>query len=186
MPQKRGSLSADLRFLQNLAYLVPGYRAYRDVALRRGEDSRLRARVLAAIKATRDRIHELQELWTAKEVDPRWTELLAGGIRELSRLAEELRYCPAQSEAFFSIPKLPTDLIDELLEADLLVLGDLEHLGRAVDALPENPPRRKGMRRMLGDVHGGLQDLAGHLLHRDAVLSRLDDMTESAAAPLAA
>jgi hypothetical protein len=174
LAKQQDSKSADLRFLQNLAYLVPGYRAYRDVTLRRGEDSRMRARVLAGIKATRDRVRSLQDQWLTQEVDQRWIDPLNDADKNLTRLAEELRYCCPRAESFFAAPELASGWIDEILEVDLLVLGDLESLGRAVCALPETPPRRKGMRALLEGLTGRISDLSTHLVWRDGVLGRED------------
>jgi hypothetical protein len=162
----------DIRFLQNLAYLVPGYRAYRDASLRRGEDSRLRARLLAAVKELCDDILALHAAWEDQEVEGRWLGMLAEGAKSLRSLGEDIRYVPSQAGAFFLQPSLPTDVIDELLEADLLLLEDLARLCATVSGLPGTPPRRKGMRKLLEGLQCEVQDFAGHLVHRDGVLFR--------------
>jgi hypothetical protein len=161
---------ADIRFLQNLAYLVPGSRAYRDVELRRGEDSRLRARLLAALKAQRDRLAALEEAWQASETEPRWVARLQELQERIRGLCEDLRFGSPRAEAFFRAPVLPHEKVDEILEADLLLLEDLELLADAVAELPEDPPKRRGMRALLGRVERCLSDFAAHLVHRDRVL----------------
>ncbi len=47
--QRTESTDGGHRFLKNLAYLVPGYRGYKDKSLRREEDARLRNRVLGKL-----------------------------------------------------------------------------------------------------------------------------------------
>ncbi|MBU1700698.1 MAG: hypothetical protein KJ970_07345 [Candidatus Eisenbacteria bacterium] len=182
MSKHHDSTKADLRFLQNLAYLVPGYRAYRDVTLRRGEDSRMRARVLAGIKAARDRVRILQDLWETEDVDPRWIQPLIDADKNLTRLAEELRYCCPRAENFFLAPSLSSEWVDEILEVDLLLLEDLESLGRTVYALPESPPRRKGMKAMLDSITCPISNLSTHLVWRDGVLGRENPYISASAA----
>ncbi|MBM3317077.1 MAG: hypothetical protein FJY75_04410, partial [Candidatus Eisenbacteria bacterium] len=48
-----------LRFLENLAYLVPGYQGYKERGRRREEDSRLRARVYRRLLQLLDQLREL-------------------------------------------------------------------------------------------------------------------------------
>lgn len=163
---------ADLRFLQNLAYLVPGYRAYQDAALRRGEDSRLRARLLAAVKALREEVQRVRDDWEDGEVDGRWLGRLDGCDKDLVRLSEDLRYCSPRADAFFLQPTLPMEVLEEILEADLLLLEDLEMAARALDSLPQVPPKRKGMRRLLDELQGPIQSLAVHFMQRDNILCR--------------
>jgi hypothetical protein len=165
---------ADLRFLQNLAYLVPGYRAYQDASLRRGEDSRLRARILAAVKGLREGVHSTRDRWEDQQVDSRWLQRLDRCDQDLSRLSEDLRYCPSRADAFFLQPTLPPEILEDLLEADLLLLEDLELVAQALDSLPENPPRRKGMRKILEELHSSVHEFSGHLLLRDGILCRFD------------
>ena len=162
---------ATIRFLQNLAYLVPGSRAYRDVALRRGEDSRLRARLLASLKAARDHLDEIRSQWEASATEARWIRRLEVIQDRLRGLCEDLRFGPPQAEPFFRARSLPPERIDEILEADLLLLEDLERLHDALDRLPEDPPKRRGMRRMLDAVEQPLEAFAAHLVHRDRVLA---------------
>lgn len=169
---RRAASRGDLRFLQNLAYLVPGYRGYQDAALRRGEDSRLRARVLAAAKALRAEIDGVRGRWEAVDVEARWLQSLNTCDQDLARLSEDLRYCPPQAEGFFLQPGLPTETLEELLGADLVLLEDLENVSLAIEALPETPPRRKGMRKMLDDLQGSVRNLSAHLVHRDGILCR--------------
>jgi hypothetical protein len=163
---------ADLRFLKNLAYLVPGYRAYQDASLRRGEDSRLRARLLAALKSLREGIQEVRDRWEDIEADPRWLGRLDHCDKDLIRLSEDLRYCSPRADAFFLQPTLPTEVLEEILEADLLLLEDLERVAQALDSLPQVPPRRKGMRRLLDELQGAVQNLGVHFMLRDNILCR--------------
>ena len=54
------------RFLANLAYLVPGYRGYKEKGLRRQEDARLRSRVMTRLGDVKtllvNRLDTLQEV----------------------------------------------------------------------------------------------------------------------------
>ena len=52
-----------LRFLENLAYLVPGYCGYKQWELRREEDSRLRARVFRRIQHLLKQLCSLRDRW---------------------------------------------------------------------------------------------------------------------------
>ena len=56
-----------LRFLENLAYLVPGYQGYKRRALRQDEDARLRVRVHHQLIQMLDSLDSIRERWEAEE-----------------------------------------------------------------------------------------------------------------------
>lgn len=113
------------RFLENLAYLVPGYQGYKRRSGRREEDARLRARVVSEVQHLMRRLEALRGIWSengseiaAEQIDHRRLRLEA--------IAESLRCAPYRARAFFEREPLAELMLDQLLEADLLILQDLD------------------------------------------------------------
>ena len=73
--------TSGLRFLENLAYLVPGYRGYKRRDLRQEEDSRLRARVCDQLLAMIEILDQIRQRWSIENANAASVEL---GRRRMS------------------------------------------------------------------------------------------------------
>jgi hypothetical protein len=164
------SRPAGSRFLENLAYLVPGYQGYKDPANRRDEDSRLRALVLARIAAVRERLTSLIGAAEALDAAPTLIDGFEDRCHRLEGVAEAVRYAPYGFSGFFDALDVREDSLERVLASDLLLFQDLDALEASVTrpALPVRPgPRRAAFLRQLDD---GINTLERHLVMRDKIL----------------
>ncbi len=171
VPARRPS---GLRFLENLAYLVPTYEGYRLPERRREEDSRLRALVF-------DKLLRLEQ--ACEQIHERWAEDESGGALEpldqlerrkqrLRTIAEAVRYSPYASTGFFASEQVAVQQIERILEADLLILEDLDHaeayFERCCLTVTTAPRTTRSFFRAV-DEHLG--QLESHLIMREKILA---------------
>lgn len=116
-PQK----SSGQQFLENMAYIVPSFEGYKHRQLRKEEDSRFRVRVHRRL---------LQQLQMLEDISQRWSkqtwgdhiDALGERSRQLQSVADAVRYSPYSSAEFFDFEDVPSQILDNILEADLLIL----------------------------------------------------------------
>jgi len=158
-----------LRFLENLAYLVPGYHAYRQPALRREEDSRLRARVNEQIRQMLELLEAVHNHWHPHGSAAHLDELDRQRLR-LMTISTAVRQGPYDHWSFFETNALREGTIERILEADLLILQDLEesleHVGAGQSI---GSARTAGV--FLRDLTDKLDQLEQHLIMRERVLA---------------
>jgi hypothetical protein len=158
-----------LRFLENLAYLVPGSRGYRRRELRREEDSRLRARVNEEMRQALQELEQVHQRWRSHAAAAHLDELDRQRLR-LMTLCTAVRQGPYDHWSFFETDELRETTIECILEADLLILQDLaesrEHV--SVGTAP-GAPRRAGP--FLQELVAHLDRLEQHLIMRERVLA---------------
>jgi len=157
------------RFLENLAYLVPGYRGYKEKELRREEDARLRGRVLAKLQAVRalleDRLGRLTEQALeagAEELDRR--------LRRTEGVADAVRYAPYGFSGFFDAEKVREETLERLLETDLLLFQDLDDALERLRGAPFPPRTRSAMAAFVQDIDADLDRIEARLVARDKIL----------------
>ena len=159
-----------LRFLENLAYLVPGYHGYRQHESRRGEDSRLRALVCRRIQRLLADLDGLAARWSDCAPEDS-ADVLREGRRRLAGHEEAVRLAPGELGRFFESERVPEVTLERLLESDLLIFEDLEaaetHLehGRALSTAP------RAIRRFVRDLDQILGRLEEHLIRRERVMA---------------
>lgn len=164
------SRPAGSRFLENLAYLVPGYQGYKDPSNRREEDSRLRTLVLARIAAVRERLASRIGAAEALDASPTLIDGFEDRCHRLEGVAEAVRYAPYGFSGFFDALDVREDSLERVLEADLLLFQDLDLLETFLTrpSLPVRPgPRRAAFLRQLDE---GIDTLERHLVLRDKIL----------------
>lgn len=160
-----------LRFLENLAYLVPGYEGYKLRERRQEEDSRLRALVYDRLLRFRQALAQIHERWTEDEASAQLEQLERRQSR-LQTISEAVRYAPYTSRAFFTRDTLEVQQIEQILETDLLILEDLngseEYLERACLSVTPAPRTARAFFRVLDEELGRLER---HLIMREKVIA---------------
>ncbi|MCK4305657.1 MAG: hypothetical protein KAY24_15575 [Candidatus Eisenbacteria sp.] len=161
-----------LRFLENLAYLVPSYQRYRDRKLRQEEDSRLRARVYGQLMQMLQTLEKMRDRWIQEAEWGDHMEHLDQRQMRIQTTAESARYCHHALNGFFSREILDTRVLDQILEVDLLILNDLEV---SLDFLTEHcatvttaPRTARSFFRVLDE---GCGQLERHLITREKILA---------------
>jgi hypothetical protein len=161
---------AGSRFLENLAYIVPGYQGYKDPANRREEDSRLRSRVIQGIAAIRTKLALLIGAAEALDAAPNLMEAFEARVQRLDGISDVVRYAPYGFTGFFDALDVREDSLERVLESDLLLFQDLDGL----EELLERPslPVRTGPKRaaFLRSLDEAADDLERHLVLRDKIL----------------
>jgi hypothetical protein len=161
--------SSGTRFLENLAYLVPGYRGYKEKELRREEDARLRGRVLAKLQVLRklieERLTRLTERTLAAEA-----EQLDRRLRRVESVADAVRYAPYGFSGFFDVDQVREKTLDRLLEADLLLFQDLDEAVEHLEAAPFPPRSRPALTAFLDELDTDLDRIEARLVTRDKIL----------------
>ncbi|MCA9728289.1 MAG: hypothetical protein KC729_11440 [Candidatus Eisenbacteria bacterium] len=167
--QRQGPMGSGDRFLANLAYLVPGYRGYKEKDLRRQEDARLRSRVMA-------RLGDIQTLLTKRldvlqEVNLEAAAIqLAARITRLENLLSAVRFAPYGFVGFFDVPVIGEDKLEQILEIDLLLFQDLDETVELIRGTPFPPANRTAFVRFFGDVDSGIERIEMRLVSRDKLL----------------
>jgi hypothetical protein len=161
--------SSGTRFLENLAYLVPGYRGYKEKELRREEDARLRGRVLAKLQAVRKLIEERLVRLTERSLESD-AEFLDRRLRRVEGVADAVRYAPYGFSGFFDAERVSEKTLERLLEADLLLFQDLDEACERLEATPFPPRSRGGLRAFLDELDMDLDRIEARLVTRDKIL----------------
>jgi len=160
-----------LRFLENLAYLVPSYEGYKLPERRREEDSRLRALVADKLLHLQGAFEQIHERWAADEVGG-LLEQLERRAQRLQTIAEAVRYSPYSSTGFFANDAAAEQQIESILEADLLILEDLdraeEYLERCCLTVTTAPRTARAFFRAVDEDLGRLER---HLIMREKILA---------------
>ena len=156
------------RFLENLAYLVPGYQGYKDPASRREEDSRFRARLLERLASIRTTLGEyLGAAVGSRENDAARAE--AQALR-LDGIADAIRYAPYGFSGFFDAPAVGEDVIDRILVSDLTVLQDLDLIEGICLSLDPEQRSSRACAPSICDLIESIDRIERHLIMRDKVL----------------
>jgi len=158
-----------IRFLENLAYLVPGYRGYKDKDLRREEDARLRGRVLAKLQVLRALIEDRLALVTADRMDER-ADALDRRLRRLESLADAVRYAPFGFSGFFDAERVREETLESLLETDLLLFQDLDDAIERMRTTPFPPPTPDDFIRYVLAFDQEISQFEIRLIARDKIL----------------
>jgi hypothetical protein len=159
-----------LRFLENLAYLVPGYQGYKRKNLRREEDSLFRARVVREVQQILRLLAELHERWVSEPDNPLFEQLLHRKLR-LDAISESVRCGPYRSRRFFHTNIVRENMLDRILEADLLILEALsEVLAHMQDhwAFPSAP---RNSAEFFDTFDAALIRLESHVIMREKTLA---------------
>ena len=164
-----GRPSSGSRFLENLAYLVPGYRGYKEKELRREEDARLRGRVLAKFQIIRSLLEEKLTRIAESALD-RSVELLDRRLRRTETLADAVRYAPYGFAGFFDSETVREETLEKLLEIDLLLFQDLDETVERIRGVPFPPRHDAGVEEFLRQLDEDLDRIEARLLTRDKVL----------------
>lgn len=166
-PQRQAS---GLRFLENLAYLVPGYQGYKRHSTRREEDALLRARVVREIRQVMRLLDALRQHWNAHLGELVSEQFQHRGAR-LEAVAETLRSAPYRAQTFFDADIVNAGTLEKILEADLLVLADLQDAAAAIEAGWSRHAPPKNMAAFFAPLDEGCTRLEGHLIMREKLLA---------------
>ncbi len=157
------------RFLENLAYLVPGYRGYKEKELRREEDARLRGRVLAKLQIVRTLLEDRIARLTEQSLDA-GAEHLDRRLRRTEGIADAVRYAPYGFSGFFDAAQVREETLERLLETDLLLFQDLDDAVERLRGAPFPPRTRSALQTYLDDVDADLDRVEARLVARDKTL----------------
>jgi hypothetical protein len=168
-PEPEPGIVPRTRFLENLAYLVPGYRGYKEKELRREEDARLRSRVLAKLaemsRILSDRLARLTEQSldsAAQAIDRRQ--------RRIDALSDAIRYAPYGFSGFFDAEKVREETLDRVLETDLLLFQDLDDSIEHLKGTPFPPRNKTALNVWLDALDADIERTETRLLTRDKIL----------------
>lgn len=168
-PQSGPRSNGGTRFLENLAYLVPGYRGYKEKELRREEDARLRSRVLAKLHEVRNLLDQRMSKLTEGALDAH-TEALDKRIRRLETLVDAVRYAPYGFSGFFDAESVREDTLERILESDLLLFQDMDDFSEIVRGTPFPPRSRSGFALFFESIDMNLDRIEHRLIARDKLL----------------
>ncbi len=162
--------SGGQRFLENLAYIVPGYEGYTTRKMRKEEDSRLRVRVHRRL---------LQQIQILDDIHHRWVKSTWGcHVDELDRrrlslqsIADSVRYSPYSSLEFFDSESIDARIIDNILESDLLILEDLQQIQEHLDNNVNISTAPRTTKKFFRSLDGYIDCLEQHLLIREKILA---------------
>jgi len=157
------------RFLENLAYLVPGYRGYKEKELRREEDARLRGRVLSKLQVVRTLLEDRIARLTEQSLDS-GAEHLDRRLRRCETIAEAVRYAPYGFSGFFDTVHVREETLERLLETDLLLFQDLDDAVERLRGAPFPPRNRPALQAFLDDLDADLDRIEARLVARDKTL----------------
>lgn len=164
-----GRPSGGTRFLENLAYLVPGYRGYKEKELRREEDARLRSRVLAKLHEVHSLLEARMSKLTEGALDSH-TEALDKRLRRMEGLADAVRYAPYGFSGFFDAESVREDTLERILETDLLLFQDMDDFSEAMRGAPFPPRHRSGFALFFECIDQALDRIEHRLIARDKLL----------------
>lgn len=162
--------SSGARFLANLAYLVPGYRGYRDREKRREEDSRLRSLVLGRLGEIRESLTDLLAPPADRGPAPLWAPRLEEPARKLETIGDAVRYAPYGFSGFFDASSVREDTLERVLVADLLLFEDLDRIEALLGHVPEGHDIEAAVGGFLHLLNDGIERLERHLILRDKIL----------------
>ena len=157
------------RFLENLAYLVPGYQGYKEKERRREEDSRFRGLLLRRLTGIRGSIIDLLAKLAEGPHDAEVDEVEARA-KTLDSLADAIRYAPYGFSGFFDAAEVAEEKLDRILEVDLLLFEDLHTIE---EILLRNEPvsmRRSAFQGYLDQLDEAILRFEHHLIQRDKAL----------------
>jgi hypothetical protein len=159
-----------IRFLENLAYLVPGYQGYRQRGLRREEDSRLRARVYRRVLQLIDEVREIEQAWQGSAA-PQLLGELSARRQQLMVFSDGVRFSPAESCRFFLAEKLREPTLEQVLAADLLIFADLDELTDQLELGKRGSTAPRTLRAFLRVFDELLRRMEQHLIMRERALA---------------
>ena len=157
------------RFLQNLAYLVPGYEGYKGKERRREEDSRFRGLLLRRLTGIRGSIVDLQ----AKLAEGKYetdSDEVESRATSLDSLADAIRYAPYGFSGFFDATEVCEGTLDRILEVDLLLFEDLDTIEQILLRTGSASMSRSAFREFLDHLDEAIHRFEHHLIQRDKTL----------------
>lgn len=157
------------RFLENLAYLVPGYRGYKGRDSRREEDSRLRSRVLSKLSLVRQMLEDRVGRLTEQSLDSA-VEALEQRLRRVEGVSDAVRYAPYGFSGFFEAVRVREETLERILETDLLLFQDLDDTIEHLRGSSFPPRTRTAMASYLDSLDQDIERVETHLVMRDKIL----------------
>jgi len=169
MVPESGKGATGTRFLENLAYLVPGYRGYKEKELRREEDARLRSRVLAKLQVVRSLLADRLARLTEQNLDAA-AEAIDRRARRIESLADAVRYAPYGFSGFFDAEKVREETLERVLETDLLLFQDLDDAVERQRGIPFPPRNKAALMEWMEATDADIERIETRLLTRDKIL----------------
>lgn len=160
---------AGTRFLENLAYLVPGYRGYKDKERRREEDSRLRSLLLRRLSEIRGMLVDILAR-AAEDPDSVDTEPMDERIEAIGSLSDTIRYAPYGFSGFFDAWEIAEGSLERILEVDLLLFEDLDLIEQVVLRAESIGKNQAVMDEFLTSLDELTTRFEHHLIQRDKIL----------------
>jgi hypothetical protein len=157
------------RFLENLAYLVPGYEGYKGKDRRREEDSRFRGLLLHRLTAIRGRMGDLLAKLSAGPHEAK-TDAVEARAKTLDSLADAIRYAPYGFSGFFDAAEVCEGTLDRILEVDLLLFEDLDTVEQIVTRTESGSMSRSAVQTFLDELDEATRRFEHHLIQRDKAL----------------
>jgi hypothetical protein len=161
-----------LRFLENLAYLVPGYAGYRQRSRRREEDAQLRARVVRELRQLIQHLDALHDQWVIAATEVACEQAYYRRLR-FEAIGESLRCAPYRARRFFEHDIVPETALEKLLEADLLVLEDLAEARTCAELCHTHSSAPRDLAVFFEPLDRQCDRLEGHLIMREKILASL-------------
>lgn len=168
-PQKQ---SDGLRFLENLAYLIPGYAGYRQRSRRREEDALLRARVVRELRGLVQHLDALHDQWIIGGKEAACEQAYYRRLC-LEAVSESMRCAPYRARRFFEDNIVCEGAIEQLLEADLLVLEDLAEALSCIELCSAQTSAPRDLAAFFRPLDTQCDRLEGHLIMREKILASI-------------
>jgi two-component sensor histidine kinase len=164
-----GGSTGGTRFLENLAYLVPGYRGYKEKDLRREEDARLRGRVLAKLQMVKALLEERLGRLSEQSLDS-GAEALGRRLRRVEGVADAVRYAPYGFSGFFDAEEIREETLEKILETDLLLFQDLDETVERLRGATFPPRTKTTFTAFLNELDADIERIETRLVARDKIL----------------
>ena len=158
------------RFIQNLAYLAPGYLGYKTPALRQDEDARLRNRVLGYLSDLVDLLKERETVLERLSLEAARAKLQQE-LKRLERVEKSIRFSPLGFTDFFEQQDLSEACIEKILEKDLILFQDFDETLEMVRGTPFPPPTKKRFANFFQSLASAIERIENGLLSRDRAIS---------------
>jgi ATP-dependent 26S proteasome regulatory subunit len=162
--------SSGQQFLENLAYIVPGYEGYKHRQQRKEEDSRFRVRVHRRLLQQLQMLEDIHQRWT-KEAWGDHIDALSERTRQLQSIADAVRYSPYSSQEFFDTEDMASHILDNILEADLLILEAMQVSQDYIDKSSSVSTAPRTVKAFMRTLDENMDRLERLLLMREKLLA---------------
>jgi hypothetical protein len=119
------AMPKNLRLLEKLELVIPGFKGYKEKELRREEDKALRMRLVRALEDLKYDLVGMEEEYSDELEKVKTAEALLGRIQKLEDTIEHADYGYA---GFFDLNHIDEEKLDEIYEHDLAMFDLIDNV----------------------------------------------------------